>query len=110
MLSKKDIIVINRQFSDGRIVNSSSLDFALDHISRSKNWLRSAAMLTRAILIDHVFEEGNKRTAAAVMATLMEMNNVEFDRHLLDKAVATILLKNITDIRKIERVINYARK
>ena len=105
MLSKKDIIEINKEFSIGRIMNESSLDFAVKTTARSKNWLRSAAVLTRAVLIDHVFEDGNKRTAAAGIMLLMRLNKIMFDPELIPNIIVKILTKNITNIREIERCI-----
>ncbi|MBN1543896.1 hypothetical protein JW898_00360 [Candidatus Woesearchaeota archaeon] len=108
MLSKKDIVEANRQFSTGKVMNESSLDFAVHTSARSKNWLRSSAVFTRAILIDHVFEDGNKRTAAAVIMSLMELNKVLFDPELVAEGVIRILMRNITSIREIERCIKDA--
>jgi prophage maintenance system killer protein len=108
MLSRKDIIEINKDFSNGRIVNESNLDFAVKTSARSKNWLRSAAVFTRAILIDHVFEDGNKRTAAAVIMLLMEMNKIVFDPDIVSKVIVKLLKKNITSVREIERCIKDA--
>jgi prophage maintenance system killer protein len=105
MLSKKDIIEINKEFSTGRVMNEGSLDFAVATNTRSRNWLRSAAILTRSIIIDHVFEDGNKRTAAAVMMLLMRLNKIMFDPELIPHIVVKILTKNITSIRDIERCI-----
>ena len=78
MLSRKDIIEINREFSSGKLMNGGSLDYAIKENERSRNWLRTAAIFTRAILIDHAFEDGNKRTAAAVIMMIMDMNNIWF--------------------------------
>jgi prophage maintenance system killer protein len=108
MLSKKGVVEANRQFSTGRMMNESSLDYAVKENARSKNWLRSAAIFARAILVDHVFEDGNKRTAAAVIMFLMEFNNISFDPALVSKAVVKILKDNITSIREIERCIKDA--
>lgn len=110
MLSKKDILEINKTFHTGKTNNESSLDFALYQINRSKNWLKSAAILSRAILIDHVFEDGNKRTSAAVIMTIMEMNNIQFNSDNINHIVVEIARKNITSIKKIERVISHGRK
>jgi prophage maintenance system killer protein len=108
MLSEKDIVEINKDVSNGRIVNKSSLDFAVKTSARSKNWLRSAALFTRAILIDHVFEDGNKRTAAAAVMLIMDMNKIVFDPEIVSKAIVKILKKNITGVREIERCIKDA--
>ncbi|MEM3126826.1 MAG: hypothetical protein QW331_02035 [Candidatus Woesearchaeota archaeon] len=105
MLKKKDIIIANQKFCKGIIVNEGSLDFAVSQVQRSKNWLKSAAILTRAILIDHVFEEGNKRTTAAIIGALMEMHNLVPDKEKIAKGIEKILKKNITSIKEIERVI-----
>lgn len=110
MLSKKDVIEINKGFSIGKLMNESSLDYAVKTTARSKNWLQSAAVLTRSILIDHAFEDGNKRTAAAVIMLLMELNKIPLDPEEIPKAVVKILKKNITSIHKIERLIKDAIK
>jgi len=110
MLSKKDIIAINQELHNGRIMNESSLDYAISMTKRSKNWLKTAAILARAILVDHVFEDGNKRTATAVILGRADMADVSCDPDKVNKAVVMIILKNITDIRTIERLIKNATK
>ncbi len=110
MLSKKDIIVINQQFSSGRIVNEGSLDYAIDTVRQSGNWLKTAAIICRAVLIDHVFEDGNKRTAAAVMRACAEINGVLLSPDSVNRAIVSMMRKNMTDIRIIERLIKDAIK
>ena len=110
MLSKKDIIVINKDHHTGKLSNESSLDFAVSQVQRSKNWLKTAAILSRAILVDHVFEDGNKRTAAGVIAGIMEMNNMKYSPEKVDKIVIQITKENITSIKQIEKVIVRARE
>jgi prophage maintenance system killer protein len=110
MLSKKDIIEINKAFHTGKVANMGSLDFALSQVYRSRNWLRTAAILSRAILVDHVFEDGNKRTTVGIVATLMEMHCVSFSQEGLDRAVVKIAKKNMINIQRIERVITNARE
>ncbi len=105
MLSKKDVVVVNQEFDKGIVVNEGSLDFAVTQVQRSKNWLKTAAILTRAILIDHVFEEGNKRTAAAIIGTLMEMHSLAPDNEKIAKGITKILKGNISSIKEIEKVI-----
>lgn len=104
-ISKKDIISINMQFDKGHIINSSSLEFALNQANDSKSWLRSCAALVRAVLIDHVFEEGNKRTAAAIMAGFFADNNILYDPEKISKSIVKILMKNMTSMVNIEREI-----
>ena len=110
MLSKKDVIEINKTFHTGKLANESSLEFALAQTYRSKNWLKTAAVLARAILIDHVFEDGNKRTAAGVIMTIMQMNNLSFSPQKMDVIIINITKNNITSIREIEKEIIHARQ
>lgn len=110
MLSQKDITAINAALDSGKIVNQGSLDYALSVAYRNKNWLRCSAVLVRAILIDHVFEDGNKRTAAAVIMAYFEMHGVQYDPDRVNAAIVFMLRKNMNNIRKIERLISDARK
>lgn len=110
MLSSKDIITLNQTFHTGRVVNEGSLSYATAQTRRSRNWLRTAAVLTRALLVDHVFEDGNKRTAAAIITTLMDMHDINFVPEKITAAVITIAKQNIHNITNIERVISHARK
>jgi death-on-curing family protein len=105
MLSKKDIIDINQRFHEGILVNEGSLEYAAKSCARNKNWLRSAATFTRAIIIDHAFQDGNKRTALAAVMLIMEMNNVYFDIERLTFAMVEISRKNVSSINEIERYI-----
>ncbi|MFH1649746.1 MAG: Fic family protein [Candidatus Woesearchaeota archaeon] len=101
-LTKKDIIAMNEQFEDGSIVNEASLDFALSYANRTENWIKALAWIFRAILIDHVFEEGNKRTAMLVIKAYAEYRGHGVDNELILKLIKRTLLKNITSIRTIE--------
>lgn len=104
-ITKKDIIAINQQFDAGTIINNSSLDFALDQANKSKSWLNGCAVLVRAILIDHVFEEANKRTAAGIIVSFFEQNNMIYDPEKVARIIARILMKNITSIKETEDLI-----
>lgn len=110
MLSKKDILEINKAFHTGKLSNESSLNFALDHTYRSKNWIKTSAILARSIICDHVFEDGNKRTAAGVIATIMDLHSIPYIPERLDAAVIAIAKKNLKAITTIEKVILHARK
>lgn len=105
MITKKDIIEINREFDKGILVNESSLNFALSSIKSTKDWIKQLAYIIRAILIDHVFEEGNKRTAAALIMVFVEENKLIYDPEKVNQMVIEILKKNINDIDKIRRMI-----
>ncbi len=105
MLSKKDLISINLLFHNGKIVQGSSLDFALDQAKNTKDWLKATAYLTRAIILDHPFEDGNKRTAATIITTYIELQNLNFEPKQVDEIVVRIAKKNMKDLRKIMRLI-----
>mgnify|MGYP001604642694 CR=1 FL=1 len=96
---------MNKQFDKGRLVNESSLDFAFSNLEQTKDWTKQLAYLTRAILIDHVFEEGNKRTTAALIMVVLEIQKIAYDPQKVDEIIITILKKNIKDTNKIRRLI-----
>ena len=108
MITKQDIIEMNKEFDKGRLVNKSSLDFAFSNIQHNKDWLKQSAYLTRAILINHVFEEGNKRTAALLLMTILETQKLAYDPKKVDELIITILKKNITNTNEIKRLIKNA--
>lgn len=110
MLSKKDVINVNQAFHTGKLSNESSLDYAISLTNRSKNWLRTCAVLGRAIIIDHAFEDGNKRTAAGIIMAVMEMNNIAYSEQRVYLSVLQIAKKNLRSLIKIEEVIKNARE
>ncbi|MBI2148265.1 hypothetical protein HYU23_01155 [Candidatus Woesearchaeota archaeon] len=110
ILSKKDIIGLNQQFDIGKLHNEASLDFALSYAKNSNNWVKSLAYLTRAILIDHVFEEGNKRTVALLIKTYVELEGYKIYNDKIVKLVTEIILRNLTSIKRIEGMIENAIK
>ena len=69
-LSKKDLIAISQEVgSNGKFHNESSLDFALSIAKQKKSWLYELCYIVRTLLVDHCFEDGNKRTAIIVIIT-----------------------------------------
>ncbi|OIO66417.1 hypothetical protein COY28_06275 [Candidatus Woesearchaeota archaeon CG_4_10_14_0_2_um_filter_57_5] len=107
-LTKKDIIALNQQFDQGSLHNEASLDFAITYARQTSNWQKALAYLARAILLDHVFEEGNKRTAALLIKTYAEYEgHATFDDKVLEM-VTKMILKKVTSIRKIEEMLHDA--
>ena len=104
-LTKKDIVALNQEFDFGNFHNEASLDFALAYAKRTENWTKALAWVIRAILIDHVFEEGNKRTAALLIKTYAECEGHQTYNEKIVKLIKLIILKNITSITKIEELI-----
>lgn len=110
ILTKKDIIALNQEFDHGRLHNEASLDFALSYAKKTENWTKALAWLVRAILLDHVFEEGNKRTAALLIEAYTEFEGSSAYKDKTANLVKDIILRHITDINRIEEMINNAIK
>jgi len=109
-LTKKDIIALNQEFDTGSFHNEASLDFALSYARRTENWTKALALIVRAVLLDHVFEEGNKRTAALLVKAYAEYEGHEtYDDRLL-KMIKETIIKNISSIKQIEDMIKDAIK
>lgn len=106
MLTKKDIIALNEQFDNGKLSNESSLDFAIGYARKTVNWVKALAYLVRAINLDHVFEEGNKRTAALLIKSYAEYEGFEIYPNKLTILIKDISTNKIKNIRKIEEKIN----
>lgn len=103
MINKEDIAELNKKFDKGTIINDSSLSFALSSMRNTKDWFKQLAYLVRAIIVDHVFEEGNKRTAAALIIYFFEAHKVAYDPYKVDKIITEVILKNVTSVEQIRR-------
>ena len=104
-IGKKELLRINHGFG-GNLRDDSSLDYALDKFKDKKigNY-KKLSYLLRAILVDHPFSDGNKRTATYVSLKFAHENNKVVDRELLIHHMISIAKNNIHEIRKIERRI-----
>ncbi|MBI2672565.1 hypothetical protein HYX16_06545 [Candidatus Woesearchaeota archaeon] len=105
MINIEDLIELNKRFDKGIIVNKSSLEFALSSMKHCKDWVKQLSYIVRALLIDHAFQEGNKRTAVAVILYFFESHKVAYDMYRVDKIITEIILKNINNIEKIRRLL-----
>jgi len=101
-ISKQDLLRINRGFG-GNLRSDSSLDFAFRKIEDSKiGPYKQLAYLLRAILVDHPFSDGNKRTATFLVFAFAESEKKEIDTDLLQHHIISIAKQNIQEIRNIE--------
>lgn len=101
-ISKEDIIRINSGFG-GTLRNSASLDFAVKMQENKKIGIyKKLAYLLRAILVDHPFSDGNKRTAMFLTLAFAHENNKKVDNDLIMHHILSIASKNITELRTIE--------
>lgn len=110
ILTEKDIIALNQEFDAGKLHNEASLDFALSYARKTENWTKALAWIVRAILLDHVFEEGNKRTAALLIKSYAELEGRETYDDKIVKLIKEIILKKISSIQHIEELIQDAIK
>ena len=106
LINKKDIIAINKEIgSNGQFSNESSLEFALSIVKQKKSWLFELSYIVRSLLVDHVFQDGNKRTAATIISLYLEEKLLNYDKEKIVKIILQISRKNISDINKIARLI-----
>ena len=109
-ISNEDLLRINNGFG-GNLRSGSSLDYAFDVQNNNKfGPYKKLAYLLRAILVDHPFSDGNKRTATFVSLAFAEENNKQVDRELLLHHIVSIAKNNITNIKNIEWRIKNAIK
>jgi prophage maintenance system killer protein len=109
-IRKEDIIRIGKGFG-GNLRNEASLDFALEKQNDKKlGDYKKLAYLLRAILVDHPFSDGNKKTGMFVAFAFAEQLNKVVDEELLKHHILSIASRNITEIRAIgERIKNAIR-
>ena len=109
-ISKEELLRINHGFG-GNLRSSSSLDFALDKLKDKKLGLyKKLAYLLRAILVDHPFSDGNKRTATYVVLSFITEFRKQVDLDLLLHHIISIAKRNIHNIRNIEQRLKNAIK
>ncbi len=101
-ISKEDLLRINRGFG-GNLRSDSSIDFAIDMQENAKlGDYKKLAYIWRAILVDHPFSDGNKRTATFFALKFAEENKKQIDRELIVHHTLSIAKNNLTNIRQIE--------
>ena len=109
-IRKEDIVRIAKGF-DGNLRNESSLDFALEKQTDNKlGPYKKLAYLLRAVLVDHPFSDGNKKTAMYIALEFANEENKQVDRELILHHLLAIASKNITEIRAIEERMKNALK
>jgi prophage maintenance system killer protein len=107
-IDKEDLLRINWGFGGG-LRNDSSIDFAIEKQENNKlGEYKKLAYLWRAILVDHPFSDGNKRTAVFLAFNFAQNYNKFADRDLLVHHALSIAKNNIIDINVIERRLRNA--
>ena len=105
-LKKGDVLEINRALG-GNLRSESSLDFAFT-AAAEKSDRRKLALLWRAILIDHPFDDANKRTVAAITRLYAQAKGLKIEPNRLAKEILNVSKNNIHDLKTVERRIKYA--
>ncbi len=101
-ISKKELVRINKGFG-GNLRNESSLEFAIEQQENKKlGKYKKLSYLIRAILVDHPFSDGNKRTAAYLSLKFAENNKKQVNNKLLTHHIISISKNNEIKIRNIE--------
>lgn len=107
-IDKEDLLRINKGFG-GNVIRGSSISYAIDKQKSNKlGDYKKLAYLWRAILVDHPFVDGNKRTAAFLAFVFAEEHKKQADKELILHHAVSIAKNNITDIRNIERRLKNA--
>jgi len=108
IISKEELLRINEGFGGG-LRSDSSIDFAIDMQNNKRlGEYKKLAYLMRAIIVDHPFNDGNKRTAMYLSLKFAEENGKQVDRDLLLYHIISIAKNNETIIRNIERRLKNA--
>ena len=102
MVIKKEIIGINKEFG-GKLVRESSLDFACTHVDHVKSVYKKNALLLRAIVVDHPFDDFNKSTAIIIMMRLFKKHDVVCDETLLLRLIVRVAKHSVTDLHTLEK-------
>ena len=107
-VDKVELLRINKGFG-GNLISDSSIDFAIEMQDNKKIGVyKKLAYLLRAILVDHPFTDGNKRTATFIALSFAEESGRTVNTDLLEHHIVSISKQNIADISNIERRIRNA--
>ncbi len=100
---------INRKFEPAsQLRNSGSLEFAIAQAGNTIDWTKQLAFLLRAIVVDHAFDDGNKRTGAYLIFKFFKSNGFIAEPQKVNKLVIKIASESIADVEKLRRLIHDA--
>ncbi len=104
IFERNDLLKINKKF--GGNLRKDYIEYALS-VGKDKNDYKRLAYLWRTILVDHIFTDGNKRTAAYLAVLLAKSKKRKIRPLRLINTIKEIALNNIINISEIERKIRY---
>ncbi|MEM7158302.1 MAG: DUF6531 domain-containing protein [Myxococcota bacterium] len=101
-----EVAAINRRFG-GTTALTGSIDAVLASAARQRGFFNKAAVVVRGIAGRHLYDNGNKRTAHAVLDLLRQRNGVSsgVDPTEVRKAIARIARGELTEIPDIARAL-----
>lgn len=106
MVTTQTVVWVNKKFSTGSLINKNSLDYAIK--TESSKIFGNLPYIIRALLVDHCFEDGNKRTAAFLLVNFCEENRIEVNQEKIIKTTINISRSNPKNIEKIRSMMKYA--
>ena len=105
VLTKEEVISINHKLG-GALRSDSSLEFAFS-AAEGKSDRGKLALLWRAVLIDHPFDDANKRTIEVITRIYAKAKGYKIDTKRLVKEIIEVSKENVQDLKTIERRIKY---
>ncbi|SFO06092.1 Prophage maintenance system killer protein, partial [Formivibrio citricus] len=112
-LTQEQIIEINKKTSGGGVPLTGSVDTVLANMSYREGFENQAAAAIRDIAGSHLFQDGNKRTAQAVVELFAKENGVKIDsqalRAIIDEA-GKGSLGNLSTVDAISQALKKAVK
>jgi len=102
-ITSTEVAEINKRFG-GVVVSDSSLIHAENTCERIRSNYKCAAVWIRAIVVDHPFSDGNKRTALYVIDSFVSIK----DQIKMCRTIEKIAINNIANIDKIKELIKNA--
>ena len=106
----KKLTEINKQFSEGKIINNS-IYWVEDRINNYKMpFLTQISYVLRALLCNHIYLDGNKRTSLYITLKWLRELKLDIDEDKLFDVITKIAKNNINEIRKIKRMLKKCYK
>ncbi len=109
-MNLKELIGVNKIFSEGKLINKSILEYALFNIEKSNDWQYNLITLLNAIICGHAFLDGNKRSGATLALWYFNKNNIAYDSNLFVKSIINVAKMKKPNFKKIQKEIHKCLK
>jgi len=77
MITAEEIILINNEITQGKAVVISNPASCISSYDYYESTEKQIASIVRAVIKNHCFSDGNKRTGLAVLYLLAEINDIK---------------------------------